>query len=316
MIALRLAERLIDLPTDLRPSQTEQLVQDIGDRYDDDPFIAQSVADLSSQLSPPDERAEIWRVQVQRWRDEADKASGVLRYAHRQHALELAFNHGLTDLAEQIRIDLQSMTQEELELNEVSADFSFTAEEIDEYLDHFTSAGTWHAALRRFGAHGPPTGTVEANEAAVAEAAARFPLQHLVGTNVIGAHRSLVYRATTDEARHRLRLVQQEGYGLTVFSPLAARVLDRVAERFGVPDEADLVDFLSAGAIERAVAGRLAAALLYYWRGEYDATGHLLAPRIEAAIRHLCVDLGIVLTKPPQGERPGGVVSLGSRGSR
>jgi hypothetical protein len=99
---------------------------------------------------------------------------------------------------------------------------------------------------------------------------------------------------------------------LLIFGPLATRALKRVIERFGIPGEQALVEWLSAGPIEADLGHRIAEAFGYYWRGEYDAAGHLLAPRIEAAIRHLCAAVGIPVTKPPRGPEPGGVLTLGA----
>jgi hypothetical protein len=82
--------------------------------------------------------------------------------------------------------------------------------------------------------------------------------------------------------------------------------------RFEVPDQDALIDFLAGGLIDRDLATRLAEAIGYYWRGEHDAAGHLLSPRIEATVRNFCVTMGIPVTKPQRGEEPGGVLTLGS----
>jgi hypothetical protein len=107
-------------------------------------------------------------------------------------------------------------------------------------------------------------------------------------------------------------LVQQEGFGLVLFAPLAVRLLAEVRTLYGAPSEGELAGFLAEGPIEPEPAQRMAEAIGYYWRDEYDAAGHLLAPRLEAAIRHLCVELGIPVTRPPRGAEPGGVVTVGA----
>lgn len=311
-VGLRLIERLVELPPEVRPDATVELVRQAGERYGRDPFIAESVAELRAAISPVDQRELVWRVQVQRWRDAADEAGGLVGYAHRQRALELALNHGLVDLADAIRVDLQSMSSDDLDFKEFSADISFTAAEMETYLAEVVAGDTWQEALSRFGIHGPPTGQAETNETAARQTALDFPLRGLVPTQVIGAHRALIFHAVTDEERHHLERIRQEGFGLLVFAPLAVRALNRVVERFGIPAESELATFLGRGAIEADLTRRLAQALGYYWRGDYDAAGHLLAPRIEAAIRHLCVAIGIPVTKPPRGQNPGGVLTLGA----
>jgi hypothetical protein len=310
-IALRLLETLVALSKDRRPETTPALVEAAGERYGDDPWIAQSVDDLRAALVKPEDRQEIARQQVERWRAEADRAAGILRYAHRQHALQLALDNGLSDLADAIRRDIQSMTVEELDLKAVSAEVEIEAGKVDEIIEAIVGDDGWPEALTRFGLQGPPTGIVENNEAAVDEARAAFPLQALIPQQVIGAHRSLVFSAADEGERRRLDFVRQEGFGLALFSPLAARVLDRIAERYGTPDEDDLSVYLAEGPVEPDLAAQLAAGLSYYWRGEFDAAGHMLAPRIEATIRHLCVAVGIPVIKQPIAGKPGGVYSLG-----
>jgi hypothetical protein len=311
-VALRLIERLVELPQDVRPETARSLVDEAGERYGRDPFIAESVAELQGALSTAEERDGIWRRQVQHWRTVADESDSLLAYTHRQHALAMALNHGLSDLVDEIRVDLQSMTVDELDLKEISTEVSFTKEEMEQYLAVFLDRESWQEALASFGAHGPPTGQVEANEVAVREAAADFPLRWLIPTQVIGPHRSLTYSAVSDEQRLRHQTAAQEGYGLVIFAPLAVRVLAGIIDRFGAPDQDALIDFLAGGLIDRDLATALAEAIGYYWRGEHDAAGHLLSPRIEATVRSLCVTMGIPVTKPQRGEEPGGVLTLGS----
>jgi hypothetical protein len=311
-IAVPLLTQLAGLPPDLRPKEARQLVDEAGERYGAEPFTAESISQLKAGLDSPEERQETWRQQVEQWRDAASKAEGLVRYVHRQHALELARNHGLTDLADQILLDLQSMTVEELDLKTISAEVNVPAREIDQAVSGVVGDDDWRGALRRFGTEGPPTGDLEANEAAVTKAAQQFPLRRLFPTQIIGAHRALIFMASTEGEKQRLDLVQQEGFGLVLFAPLAVRLLAEVRSRYGAPPEDKLADFLAEGPTEPDLAQRLAHAIGYYWRGEYDAAGHLLAPRLEAAIRHLCVELGIPVTKPPRGVEPGGVVTLGA----
>jgi hypothetical protein len=304
-IAVPLLAQLAGLPPDLRPKEA-------GQRYGAEPFIAESISQLRARLDSPEERKEDWRRQVERWRDAASQAEGLVRYAHRQRALEVARNHGLSELAEEILLDLQSMTVEELDLKMISAEINVPAEEIDKAITAVVGDDDWRGALRRFGTEGPPTGRVEANDAAVTEAAQQFPLRRLFPTQIIGAHRALMFMATTEDDKQRLDLAQQEGFGLVLFAPLAVRLLAEVGNRYGIPPEDEVAGFLAEGPIEPELARRMSQAIGYYWRDEYDAAGHLLAPRLEAAIRHLCAELGIPVTRPPRGAEPGGVVTLGA----
>lgn len=310
-VALRLLESLVALPGELQPSGLRAAVESCGDRYGSDPWIAQSLTDLLAALTPADDREHLWRAQVQQWREFAQDASGLTRYAHRQHALQRALSHGLTDLADEIRRDLQETSEEDLDFKEISATVDVPADEIDSIVESVAQVGDWRKALQIIGAQGPPTGNVKANEEAVRRSAQDFPLTWLFGTQVVGPHRALVLHADTEEKKFRLKLMEQEGYGVALFAPVLARMLDRFVDHFGIPSEDDLTGFLEHSFTDATLARSLAQAVGYYWRGEHDAAGHLLAPRLEAAIRQLCVALRIPVTKLPRGDTPGGVVTLG-----
>jgi hypothetical protein len=282
-VALRLLESLVGLPRDLRPDGLRDLVQETGKRYGDDPWISQSVTDLIAVLSDPEDQEAVWREQAAVWRAAADGASGIARYVLRQHALELALNHGLSDLAEEIRRDLQEMTVQELDLKQISAEVEIPASEIDAVVEWIADAETWQRALLRIGAQGPPTGHIEANERAVRQAATELAFRWLTTDHVIGPYRSLVFRADSEEKKLRLEMTRQEGFGLVIFGPLLVRMLHRFHEHFGEPPEVELAEFLTCAAFDHALARRCAQAVAYYWRGEFDAAGHLLAPRLRRA---------------------------------
>jgi hypothetical protein len=310
-VAMRLIETLAALPPELRPASTPGLIEQADSRYGRDPFIAESVAELRAAVSSPEQRERVWRDQVQAWRKAANAAGGFTAYARRQRALELALNRGLGDLADAIRVDLQSTSPDELEFQEISSEVVFTADEIEAYLASATAGDTWQEALARFGRFGPPTGDVDANAAAVDSLAESSVARWISQREVIGPYQARVFRTVSEQDHARLERVQQEGLGLLIFAPLAVQALERITHRFGIPDARVLAEHLASGPIDAGLSRRLASAVGYYWRGEYDAAGHLLAPRIETAIRHLCALAGLPVIKPPRGSEPGGVVSLG-----
>jgi Domain of unknown function (DUF4209) len=310
-VALRALSPLIRLPRELRPKLLPELIRGARDRYDTDlPWIRQSFTALLATVVGPSEQEALWREEVEEWRERAETTSGVMRHEHRQHALQLALDHGFTDLAEQVRRDIEAMPREEFDLKTTSAEIEVPADEIDRLVEWIADAGNWPRALRRLGAQGPPTGQVAANEAAVRKAMADFPLRSLFGEQIIGHHMALVFRADTPERRFRLDMSRQESYGIGLFAYVVVRALDRLVSDFGEPTEDLLAESLSTKLISGTLARRCARAMGYYWRGEYDAAGHLLAPRIEAIIRQLCVAVGCSVTKLPIGDKPGGVMTL------
>jgi hypothetical protein len=310
-VALHALVPLVKLPSALRPEQLVEVVRSARERYrGDPPWIIQSLTALLAGLVDPPEADTLWREQVADLLAHGGAATGVLRYGYRQDALQLALSHGFTDLADEIRRDIESMTADEFDFKTMSAEIEIPATEVDTLVGWIAAAGDWPDALRRLGAQGPPSGQVNANAAAVRDADRTFPLQSVFGEQIIGPHASLVFRADTPERKFRLNMARQEGYGVGLFGHMLIRILERLVQDLGEPDEDELTRCLGSSLIDSTLARQCARAFAYYWRGEYDAAGHLLAPRIEAIIRHLCLSLGNQVTKLPSGDKPGGVVTL------
>jgi hypothetical protein len=310
-VALRALTPLIRLPRGLRPERLLPVVRLARARYDKDlPWIRQSLTSMLSTLVEPDEQEGLWRGELQAWRDLAGSSSGMDRYEHLQLALQLALNRGFTDTADEIRGEIERMSPEEFGLKTMSAEIEVPAKEIDDLVDWVAAAGGWRDALRRLGAQGPPTGQVATNESAVRKAMSEHPLLSVFGEQLVGQHMALVFRADTPERKFRLEMARQESYGIGLFVHVLVRILDRLLSDLDVPTEKEVTDCLKTPLIGEVLVRRCAQAFGHYWRGENDAAGHLLAPRIEAIIRQLCVALGIPVTKPPTGDKPGGVVTL------
>jgi hypothetical protein len=90
------------LPTSDQPQEVDGLLEDAVAAYAPDPWILQSITDLQVVRAGSDtERIlSIHRGQVERWRDAARRAEGLVRLRHLESALELARVHGLRDVAE------------------------------------------------------------------------------------------------------------------------------------------------------------------------------------------------------------------------
>src|SRR5262249_41659798 len=49
-----------------------------------------------------------------------------------------------------------------------------------------------------------------------------------------------------------------------------------------------------------------------FWDGEPDESAHVLVPRIERVVREMARRVGLPVFREPLGEKPGGVIGLGS----
>jgi hypothetical protein len=301
-IPLNLLEQLVALRPESRPAELPSLLDRAAERYGNDPFIAQSVSELRAALTAPERREQLHEGDVERWRKEAQKATGILRYAHLQHALGLARTYGLSEIADEILQQIQGMSPGELELKRVGTEVSVSREEIDTYVQTIAEqTSSWQEAYALFGVQGPPSGDVDDVEQLVEELAEKHPLTRLTPRQVIGERQSLVFEARSEDQHQRLDIAEQAAMRIRFWAPLAVEMLDAITKRFGEPD-----------VIDAEVGARLGDGVLRFLHGDDEGALHVLIPQLEAAIRGLAARAGIVVIKTPQGVRPGGVRPLGS----
>lgn len=306
-IPMNLLESIAALQPERRPETFLELVKAAGKRYEANPWIAQSVSELRASLSAPEERTVLAAEQVARWRNEAQRGDGLLRYVHLQHALEIARKHGLTEQAKAILVELQSITPEELDLKTISTEVTIPREKIDPYIKSFGAHDDWQAALERFGAADPPVNAEPAQRPGDESSLSRiFP------TQVLGAQSSLVFGAAGDKDHDRLEASRDDAPRIRLWSMFAVEILDTIRDRFGDPNRDELVEFFTTELIDAAIAARFADALLRFFDGDDDGSLHIVIPQLEAVIRSAAASLQIVVIKNPQGERPGGVRQLGA----
>ena len=311
-IPLRLLERLVSLRPARRPEALPDLLRLTGDRYSADPHIAEAVSQLQAALAPPEERTQLARDQVERWRSEASKATGLVRYAWLQQALGIARSNGLADLADAVLQEIQEISVDDLDLKPVSAEISIPREEVDAEIERIAAASsTWEEALTLFGIDGPPSGQVEANEQLVAELAEKHPLTVLIPKQVLGAYGSLIFEAKEPDEHQRVELADAEARRIRFWALFATDQIAAIVAKFGIPERSALENFLTTGAIDAELGARLADGVLRYLDGDEEAALHILVPQLEAAIRGLAAGAGITVIKNPKGPTPGGVVPLG-----
>lgn len=304
-IPMNLLEDLVALKSERQPDNLMDMIEASGKRYGADPWIAQSASELRASVLPPEERAALAEEQVARWRAEAQKGDGLLRYVHLQHALELARKHSLTKRAEEILVELQSITPEELDLKKISAEVKIPREKIDPFIESFGEQESWEAALERLGAEGPPLPAEPSGQSETL-------LSRIIPTQVIGPRSSLIFGAAEEDDHDRLGTSKDDALRIQLWGTLMVEILDTIRDRFGTPDRTALIDFFATELIDASIAARLADALLRFFDEDYDGALHVAVPQIEASIRSTAAHLGIVVIKNPQGARPGGVRPLGA----
>lgn len=310
-VSLNLLEVLADLKPEQRPDDLGELIESAGERYAQDPNIAQAVSELKAALAEPQERDALHRQQVTRWREEAAKGDGLLRYVRLQQALGYARSYSFDDLAEEILTEMQSMKGEDFDMKPVSASVEVPTAEIDRHVESYGDLDSWQDALWRFGSEGPPSGQVEANTKLTRELAERYPLHRIFRTQIIGPFSSPVFEAANDEDHDRVELARHETMRILFWAPIGSRILALIRESYPEPTEEELTDFFSTDLIDREVAARIANAVTRYLSGDLEGALHILPPQLEATIRGVAARTGIPVIKAPRDGRQGGVQALG-----
>lgn len=311
-IPLNLFEAIIDLKPDERPDDLAELVDAAAERYGKDPFIAQSVSELKQALSDPEEREALQRRQVARWREEAQRGDGILRYSRLQQALGLARTNGFTETAEEVLLEMQSIDPADFDLKPITAEVEVPREEVEALLRSYSEESeSWEGALKRFGSEGPPSGEAGDNAELTKELAEKYPLGRIFAIQIMGPHGSVVAQAGSEEEHDRVDLARHEAMRIHIWAPLGVEILDTIKTTFGVPDRAALTEFFATELIDQEVAARVADGVLRFLVGDEDGALHILVPQLEAAIRGAAARAGVVVIKTPRGATPGGVRALG-----
>jgi hypothetical protein len=293
------------------PSGLENLVDRAQQRYGDDPYNADSLTDLRAQLAPA-QRERLRREQVSSWRAAAYARGGIVKGIYLERALELAKTHGLADLVEELRLELQEMKPEELDLKTVATEVEIPANHVQSLIESVVDDEGWEASLLRFGQAGPPGGEPAELDEQIEELRRSSPLQFLV-TRVVIAHdeTSPIFRADDDESHQRLARAEQRAQSARFWSLFAVQILDGIRERHGAPEREALAAFFTTDLIDEAIAERFARAIELFGAGEPDEAAHIVAPRIEAVLRDMARRIGIPIIREPSGGKPGRVQSLG-----
>lgn len=311
-IPLRLLRQLAQLRTTQRPTEIEGLLDRTMARYGDDPWIAQAVDDLRVSLTAGQDRVAIYREQVQRWRAEAEGQEPMLRLAYRQRALELAQTYGLREEVEAILGDIQASSNESLGGEAVSAQVELPSDEIDALIASFGEYDDVRAALRAFGAFGPPSGDAEDNLIAVRQMASDFPLQRLFRAQQLDENHNVVFQATTPEEHDRMDLSRHEAMQIQVMASILSRCLDTIQASYPDVSQAELTAIYTTPLIEHERATVFSDALRRHWQGDYQGAAHIAIAQIEAVIRAMVRNIGLVVIRPPEGRRPGQVIGMGA----
>lgn len=296
----------------VEPESLDGLLVRTGARFSGDQHVGDSVADLREQHLDPEARREMRQEQVSAWRQAAADASGLIRVAHLEHALEIARTHGLKAEQDDLLRELQSISEDDLELKEISTEIRVPTEQLEALVEAFIDEERgWEGSLSRFGNAGPPGGAESDVNSRVDELMAKAPIQFLVRKVVYGSDGASIFQAVDEESHRHLAVAEQRAFATRFWSLSAVKVLARIQEKQGTPALTELTEFFTTDLIPADLAAPIARSIELYWQGDFDEAGHMLAPRLERAVRELARRVGLPIICPPRGLRPGGVRTMG-----
>ena len=256
-------------------------------------FLASQVAAMMrARASDPVAIEQINRREVAAHRAEAKASAGLARQAHLADAIEIARARGLTDLVREVTAELQAIPVRDLGLRRHSTSVRVPADQVERFLHGFTASPEWRDGLRFFLNTDCPTGDLEQLRQQAHDLARVAPLVSVIPLGLLGDDGLPRWTAQSPEEQEAGRMATCARIRAESQGQLLAQGLQRLAERYGVPDEASLMAFLSEnGQSDSVLAASLARAFLHFWRGDYEACAHVAVPKIEAAARVLLREL-------------------------
>lgn len=296
-------------PSRLAVRRDELLVQ-AARAFADDPFVYAETLELQAQTLPPADRPALFRAIVATWRNSAEATTGIDRHRRLQQALEAAMLHGLTDEANAIRVEIQSIDSEDLGFYTVSSETDGT--EIVEHFRREFLGGSFVETLRNLAKIGPLSGSIDQSQQLVESMRTAGPFSSSVTSSLYGYGNNVVWTAEPGtDARDRYDLAQAQARTATMLGWAASHVIAESLELHGPPSREELIEWLTTPLIPDALAERLAHGILLAVDGDFDAAANTLLPRIEAVIRQVTQAAGIAVITQQRGDRPGGALTLG-----
>jgi hypothetical protein len=262
-VSLSILQFLADRSSSDRASELDGLLERALDRYRNDPWLLEWALDIKASRVEPAQREQLYRAQVDAFAELARRSDGLLRYAHYEHAIELAERHELP-IVDALRGEVDAVPSPH---SEPDIDLTAESEEIEappepsppdpvaEFVARIIGDDGLTDALGRFGACLP-------TEAADAE------------SDVAEAER------------------------LAFFGILAVELLARIRGRYGAVSAAGA--WFECALIDQTVAPLIAHAIELYEAGDLDASAAALEPRLERIIRVVAAAADPTVTDPAE----------------
>lgn len=310
-IPLRLAGALARLPTHLQPPGIDDVLATMEQRYDAEPPVLDGVTDLICRRSEADASDAARRRQIDRWVRWGDAQGGPHRFLGLRKALEIAQISGLRPEIETLRLRLQQVHHDDLDLKPLSYGVDVERARVDRAIDLIVGSDSFSEFLARLAlSFGSPSGANEKNRELIEELMREYPLSFLFPQTVLGPENTRLRHVAGDDEHMAVEIIEQEARSIAWFARLSAEALDRAFVRYGAPALDPLAAFFRGAFVDPSTARGFARAVELHSQGDFDSAAHVIAPRLERSIRAMARAAGLLVVREPSGDRPGGVRTL------
>jgi hypothetical protein len=306
---------LLSLKPGNRADELAALLGRVIVHYEGTRHEAAALGLAADSTADPDEKRQFRRRQLEARVAEARRAEGLAMVSLLSRTIQFARRYGLIKEADALLKELQDLPPSELGLQTFESSIELPIEEIRAEVDLLVGPGATDAitALRRVAVNVEPPGGSNADlDSEVARLNNEFPIAHIFPQTILGEESSAPHFVASDEEnklraeRGRLRR-QNADYLGQVF---LGRLFDAIPENHGRPSHEDLTSYFATELIGEQRAERIARAFELFWDTDYDASAHVLVPRLESILRDLARARGVTIVKHVDEGSYGGVVSL------
>ncbi|WP_157869037.1 hypothetical protein [Streptomyces atriruber] len=292
-------------------SKSVQLLFAAFERYQAD-YLSLQLADIARNcLRDVSLVDRALRLTVDNMLAEADGTSDALVKMHRlDQAAKFARQYHLDDQHDEAVRRIQSVDQGSFNWVTISSESGMRASDIESYLRGFDRSYLFESLAKYFNTFAP-SGSRSTNEE-TARNILTGSLFGMFGSMRYGAHGlpQQSYSADSEKLEQQVGTVEAMAMGFN--GEMLAAALHRMKARHGVPEVDTLHGwFTETYGSDSGLCASLALSLSLFWREEYLACVQVAMPRVEAAVRSLCLLLDEPIYRVEEGRAPGQFPGLG-----
>lgn len=280
---------------------------DQADAQFDGLFSVDAIAKIALNLAKDDVgREAARRHQVESYIAIAEASTGAVKMLHLTSAAKLATRHHLLDLRDIAVRNMQRMKPEEMEWTVTETSMPVAGKVVRGWVRPIEKSLGWRDGLAQWLTTPAPTGSYANNVAEVKKASKSSGILKFLPTIVFGPHGlpQKSHAALGDDDREMLSTLEEQL--AQYYGRLHWASLNRIREKFGKPDVADVAAFIADFySCDSKLAEVVAVALDLFWEGHFTAASHLAYPAVEAGARAVLLALDEPLYRVELANSPG-----------